>query len=64
VSKYSVLAAKRYRQYIREKQKESLIHRLVALILLILNALIRTVQRSGIKKARTVEKINVDREEL
>ena len=60
MSEYSALARKRYYQYIRQKQKESLIHRLAALILLISHALIGIVQWADIKKARIIERINVD----
>ncbi|MDQ3969080.1 MAG: hypothetical protein M3275_11880 [Thermoproteota archaeon] len=63
MSEYSELAAKRYRQYISQKQKESLIHGLVTLVLRILHALVGTLQQASIKKARRVEKINVEREE-
>jgi hypothetical protein len=63
MSEYSALAAKRYRQHIWQKQKESLIQGLVTLVLRILHALIRTLQQASIKKARRVEKINVEREE-
>jgi hypothetical protein len=63
MSQYSAVAAKRYREYKRQKQKESFIHWMVTLVLRILHALIRTLQRANIKKARRVEKINVEREE-
>ena len=63
MSEYSAVAAKRYREYKRQKQKESFIHGLVTLVLRILNALIRTLQRSKIIRAPRVEKINVLREE-
>ncbi|MDP8889180.1 MAG: hypothetical protein M3M89_06090 [Thermoproteota archaeon] len=63
MSEYSALAAKRYRQYMWQKQKESLMHGLVTLVLRILHSLIRTLQQAGIKKAQRVEKINVEREE-
>ena len=61
---YSAVAAKRYREYKRQKQKESFIHWLVMLVLHILHALIRTLERANIKKTRRVEKIDVQREEL
>jgi hypothetical protein len=60
MSEYSELAAKHYRQYIWQKQKESWIHRLVALVLRILHALDRALQQASIKKARRVEKVNVE----
>jgi cell division septal protein FtsQ len=63
VSEYSELAAKRYRQYISQKQKESLIHRLVTLVLRILHALVGTLEQASIKKVRRVEKISVEGEE-
>ena len=63
MSEYSVIAAKRYRQHMWQKQKESLIHGLITLILSILYALTRTLAKANIKKARRVEKINVEREE-
>jgi hypothetical protein len=63
MSEYSAIAAKRYRQHMWQKQKESLIHRLVTLVLRILHALITTLPEASIKKARRIEKINVEREE-
>ena len=63
MSEYSAVAAKRYRQHVWQKQKESLIHRLVTLVLRILHTLIRTLQQASIKKARRIEKINVEGEE-
>ncbi len=63
MAEYSALAAKRYRQYMRRKQNESLIRRLVTLLLRILHALIKTLQQTGLKKARTVQKIYVEKEE-
>ncbi|MDQ4014530.1 MAG: hypothetical protein M3136_02060 [Thermoproteota archaeon] len=63
MSEYAELAAKRYRQYISQKQKQSLIHRLVTLVLRILHALVGALQQARIKKARRVEKISVEREE-
>ncbi len=63
MSEYSALVARRYRQYRRRKQNESLIHRLVNLVLRILHALIITLQKASIKKVRRVEKINVELEE-
>jgi hypothetical protein len=61
---YSAVAVKRYRRYKRQKQKESFIHWIVMLVLHILHALIRTLEWANIKKARRVEKIDVQREEL
>ncbi|MDQ3561430.1 MAG: hypothetical protein M3269_02460 [Thermoproteota archaeon] len=63
MAEYSALAAKRYRQYMRRKQNESLIRRLVTLILRILHVLIETLQRTRLKKARKVQKIDVEKEE-
>jgi hypothetical protein len=63
MAEYSALAAKRYRQYMRQKQNESLIRRLVTLLLRILHVLIKTLQQTGLKKARTVQKIYVEKEE-
>jgi hypothetical protein len=60
MSENSAIAAKRYRQHMRQKQKESLIHALVNLALRILHALIRILPQASIKKARRVEKINVE----
>ncbi|HEX6252737.1 MAG TPA: hypothetical protein VFZ55_00825 [Nitrososphaera sp.] len=60
MSEYSAVAAKRYRQHLWQKRKESLIHGLVTLVLRILHALIRTLQQASIKKARRVEKVNVE----
>lgn len=64
MSEYSAVAAKRYRKYKRQKQKESFIHWLAMLVLRILHALIRTLEWANIKEARRVEKIDVQREEL
>ncbi|MDQ3853473.1 MAG: hypothetical protein M3299_11625 [Thermoproteota archaeon] len=63
MAEYSALSAKRYRQYMRQKQNESLIHSLVTLVLRILHTLIKTIQKTGIKKARRVQKIEVEKEE-
>jgi hypothetical protein len=63
MAEYSALAAKKYRQYMRRKQNESLIRRLVTLILRILHVLIETLQRTRLKKARKVQKIDVEKEE-
>ena len=63
MSEYSVIAAKRYRQHMWRKQMESLTHRLVTLVLRVLYALLRTLAQANTKKARRVEKINVEREE-
>jgi hypothetical protein len=63
MAEYSALAAKRYRQYMRQKQNESLISSLVTLVLRILHALIKTIQKTGLKKARRVQKIDVEKEE-
>jgi hypothetical protein len=63
MTEYSEFAANRYRQYKRQKQKESLIHRLVILILRILHALMRTLEHGSIKRPRRVEKVNVEQEE-
>jgi hypothetical protein len=64
MAEYSALAAKRYRQYMRRrKQNESLIRRLATLLLRILHALIKILQQTGLKKARTIQKIYVEKEE-
>jgi hypothetical protein len=63
MSEYSVITAKRYRQHMWQKQKESFIHGLMTLVLRILYALTRTLVKANIKKARRVQKINVEREE-
>jgi hypothetical protein len=60
MSEYSELAAKHYRQYKWQKQKESWIHVLVTLVLRVLRALNTTLQYASIKKARRVEKVNVE----
>ncbi|MDP8903117.1 MAG: hypothetical protein M3M86_05030 [Thermoproteota archaeon] len=62
MAEYSALAAKRYRQYMRRKQNESLIRRLVTLILRILHALIKMLQQTRLKKARRVQKIDIEKE--
>jgi len=63
MSEYSELAANRYRKYIRQKQKESLVHRLVILLLRILRTLAVTLEQASIKRPRRVEKVNVEQEE-
>jgi hypothetical protein len=60
VSEFSSLAAKRYREQTRQKQKEYWMQRLVITLLRILHALIGMLRETSIKKARRVEKINVD----
>jgi predicted GIY-YIG superfamily endonuclease len=60
VSEFSSLAAKRYREHTRQKQKEYWMQRLVITLLRILHALIGMLRETTIKKARRVEKINVD----
>jgi hypothetical protein len=62
MSDYSQLAAERYRHYMKQKQRKSLIQDLVAFALMILQALVRTLQHAGIKKGRSVEKVNVELE--
>jgi hypothetical protein len=62
MSNYSQLAAKRYRLYMKQKQRQSLIQELVAFALMILQAFARTFQQAGIKKGRRVEKVNVELE--
>jgi len=62
MTNYSQLAAKRYRLYMKQKRKQSLIHELVAFALLILNAFARALQYMGIEKGRKVEKVNVELE--
>jgi hypothetical protein len=63
MSEYSAVAAKRYHEYKRQKQKESFIYWLVTIVLRILHVLIRALERANIKEVRRVEKINVQREE-
>jgi hypothetical protein len=63
VSQYYELAAKRYRRYLWQKQKESWIHGLVTLVMHSLYALVRILQQAGIKRVRRVEKVNVEEEE-
>jgi hypothetical protein len=60
--KYSELAAKRYRLYIWQKEKESLVHALVTLVLRILQALVRKLLQLKIRNAHRVEKLNVEGE--
>jgi hypothetical protein len=60
MSEYSKLAAKRYRQYLWQKQKESFIHQLATLLLHILETLVRMLQDAGITKTRRVQKVNVE----
>jgi hypothetical protein len=60
--KYSELAAKRYRLYIWQKEKESLVHGLVTLVLRILQAVVRKLLRLNIRNAQRVEKLNVEGE--
>ncbi|MDQ3948424.1 MAG: hypothetical protein M3218_04795 [Thermoproteota archaeon] len=60
MSQYSTLAAKRYREHIWRKQKESWIQGLLTVVLHIWHGLIRMLQQTRIKKARRVEKINVE----
>jgi hypothetical protein len=62
MSNYSQLAAKRYRLYMKQKRRQSLIQDLVAFALIILQAFAKTLQRAGIKKSRRVEKVNVELE--
>jgi hypothetical protein len=60
MSEYSKLAAKRYRQYLWQEQKESFIHRLATLLLHILEALVRMLQNAGITRTPRVQKVNVE----
>jgi hypothetical protein len=62
MSESSRLAAKRYRQYLINEQKEYLIRQLASLILRILEVFARTIGDSGItgKERRRVQKINVE----
>jgi hypothetical protein len=60
MSEYSSLAAKRYREHIWQKQKESWIQGLLTVVLHIWRAIIRMLQQASIKKGRRVEKINVE----
>jgi hypothetical protein len=60
--KYSEVAAKRYRRYILQKEKESVVHGLVTLVLRILQALVRKLLQLNIRNAQRVEKLNVEGE--
>jgi hypothetical protein len=60
VAEYSKVAAKRYRKYLKGKKNQSLSSELVSLILHLLHALVRALQQLGIRKARTIQKINVE----
>jgi hypothetical protein len=60
MSQYSAIAARRYRQHMWQKQRESWIKGLLTVVLRFLHALIRMLQQATIKKARRVEKINVE----
>jgi hypothetical protein len=60
MSEYSSLAAKRYREHVWHKQKESWIQGLLTFVLHIWHALIGMLQQASIKKARRVEKVNVE----
>jgi len=62
MSNYSQLAAKRYRLYMKQKQRQSLIQDLVAFSLMILQAFAGTLQNAGIRMGRRVEKVNVELE--
>jgi len=57
---YSSFAAKRYRQHKWEKRKESLMQQVAALIMRLLQAIVKTLQGAGMMKRRTVEKIAVE----
>jgi len=59
MSKYSKVAARRYRLYTKHNQRQYLIQRLVAFALLVLHNLARALQRAQIKKSRRVEKVTV-----
>ena len=61
MSEYSRLAAKRYRQYLMQQQKESLIHRLAVLVLGLLEGVVlRMLNYSGIAKRQRVQKVKVE----
>lgn len=57
---YSSFAAKRYRQHKWEKRKESLMQQVAALILRLLQAIVKTLQDAGLIKRRAVEKVVVE----
>jgi hypothetical protein len=63
MSEYSLIAAKRFHQYKRQKRKESVIHFAMCLVLRILHQLILILQKAGIKSLPRAEKINVEGEE-
>jgi hypothetical protein len=60
MSNYSKLAARRYRLYINQKERQALLQKSVAILLLILHALARALEHARIKKSRRVEQITVD----
>jgi predicted nucleic acid-binding Zn-ribbon protein len=57
---YFKLAEKRYRQYLWQKQRESLTQQLATLVLHIFEALVAALQDTGIIKTRRVQKVNVE----
>ncbi|HEX2558381.1 MAG TPA: hypothetical protein VHK86_08675 [Nitrososphaera sp.] len=57
---YSNFAAKRYRQHKWEKRKESLMQQIAAIILRLLQAIVKTLQDAGVMKRRAVEKVAVE----
>jgi hypothetical protein len=62
MSKYSRLAGKRYLIYMKQQETHFVIQKLVAFVLMILHNLAKALQFTGIKKARRVEKANVELE--
>jgi len=60
VAEYSKVAAKRYRKYLRERNKPSFHSELTSFLLQVLNYLVRILQGLGMRKARIVQKVNVE----
>jgi hypothetical protein len=58
--KYETLAAKRYRKYRWQERKESFAKSMAAIILQLLQAIIKILQQAGLTKRRTVEKVSVE----
>jgi hypothetical protein len=56
---YSELAARRYREYRRQKRKESLKKSIMAFLMWLLRNIAKILQRTGLKK-QVIEKVNVE----
>ena len=56
---YSGLAARRYREYRRQKRKESLKQSVMAFLMWLLRSIAKVLQKTGIKRP-VVEKVNVE----